>query len=86
MVSHDAGVGRSVSDEWTTALRELAALERTARSNAEQPAVARLRAVMTERGDTLTEIAVRVRYNRRWARSAIEATRKEASVRAIADA
>lgn len=87
VVSHDAGVGRQFQDEWATAQRELIALERSTRNNAEQTrTVARLRAAMAERGDTLTEIAVRVRYNQALgALGQLEATRKEASVRAIAE-
>jgi signal transduction histidine kinase/ActR/RegA family two-component response regulator len=87
VVSHDAAVGRQFQDVWLTAMRELVALERATRTNAQQTAtVARLRKAMTERGATLTEIALRVRYNQALgALGQFEATRKEASVRAIAD-
>ncbi|HWJ71094.1 MAG TPA: ATP-binding protein [Sphingobium sp.] len=87
VVSHDAAVGRQFQDEWATAQRELTALERSTRNSADQAGpVARLRTAMTERGATLTEIALRVRYNQALgALGQLEATRKEASVRAIAD-
>ncbi|MBB5984099.1 ATP-binding protein [Sphingobium lignivorans] len=88
VISHDAAVGRQFQDEWGTAMRELVALERSTRGNARQSAaVARLRAAMTDRGSTLTEIALRVRYQQSLgALGQLEATRKEASVRTIADA
>jgi signal transduction histidine kinase/ActR/RegA family two-component response regulator len=87
-VSHDAAVGRQFQDQWNTAMRELVALERTTRTNARQSAaVARLRTAMTERGATLTEIALRVRYEQALgALGQLEATRKEPSVHGIADA
>jgi signal transduction histidine kinase len=88
VVSHDAAVGRQFQDEWNTATRELVALERTTRTNGRQrDAVARLRTAMTERGATLTEIALRVRYDQSLgALGQLETTRKEPSVRGIADA
>jgi signal transduction histidine kinase/CheY-like chemotaxis protein len=88
VLSHEAAVGRQFQDEWATAQRELVALERSTRNNAQQRnAVAELRAAMTERGATLTEIALRVRYDQALgALGQLEATRKEASVRGIADA
>jgi signal transduction histidine kinase/CheY-like chemotaxis protein len=88
VLSHEAAVGRQFQDEWSTAQRELIALERSTRNNAQQRnAVAELRAAMTERGATLTEIALRVRYDQALgALGQLEATRKEASVRGIADA
>ena len=86
VVSHDAAVGRQFQDEWATAQRELTALERSTRNSPRQAqAVARLRAAMAERGATLTEIALRVRYDQALgALGQLEATRKEASVRTIA--
>ncbi len=88
VISHDAAVGRQFQDAWSTAMRELTALERTTRTNARQSAaVAQLRAAMTERGATLTEFALRVRYEQSLgALGQLEATRKEPSVRAIAEA
>jgi len=88
VVSHDAAVGREFQDQWATAQRELVALERSTRNNARQAAaVARLRTAITERGATLSEIALRVRYDQALgALGQLEATRKEASVRGIADA
>jgi len=69
-------------------MRELVALERTTRTNARQSAAAaRLRTAMSERGATLTEIALRVRYDQALgALGQLEATRKEPSVHGIADA
>ncbi|MBN8819171.1 MAG: response regulator [Sphingomonas sp.] len=88
VVSHDKAVGRQFQDEWATAMRELAGLERSTRTNPQQTAaVAALRRAMTERGATLTEIALRVRYEQALgALGQLEATRKEASVKAIAQA
>ncbi|MBT2188754.1 ATP-binding protein [Sphingobium nicotianae] len=88
VISHDPAVGRQFQEAWTTAMRELIALERTTRTNDRQgAAVARLRTAMAERGATLTEIALRVRYDQALgALGQLEATRKEPSVRAIADA
>jgi len=87
VVSHDAAVGRQFQDDWATAQRELTALERSTRNSPEQAAaVAGLRTAMMQRGETLTEIALRVRYNQALgALGQLEATRAEASVRAIAD-
>jgi len=86
VVSHDAAIGRQFQDEWATAERELTALERSTRNSPGQAgAVARLRAAMVERGATLTEIALRVRYNQALgALGQLEATRKDSSVRVIA--
>jgi signal transduction histidine kinase/ActR/RegA family two-component response regulator len=88
VVSHDAAVGRQFQDEWSTAMRELTALERSTRNHEDQrAAVSQLRDAMTERGATLAEIALRVRYEQSLgALGQLEATRKEASVKAIGDA
>jgi signal transduction histidine kinase len=88
VISHDEAVGRQFQDQWATAMRELAGLERSTRTNAQQnAAVVALRRAMTERGATLTEIALRVRYEQALgALGQLEATRKEASVKAIAQA
>jgi len=86
VVSHDAALGRQFQDEWATAQRELTALERSTRNSPRQAeAVAQLRAAMADRGETLTEIALRVRYDQALvALGQLEATRKDASVRIIA--
>jgi len=88
VVSHDAAVGRQYQDEWSTAMRELVALERSTRTSPEKSAAtARLRKAMVERDATLQQIALRVRYKQALgALGQLEATRKEASVKGIADA
>lgn len=88
VVSHDDAVGRQYQDEWATAMRELVALERATRNSPAKRAVAEnLRKAMVEREATLKEIALRVRYDQSLgALGQLEATRKEASVKAIADA
>jgi len=88
VISHDAAVGRQFQEEWAIAMRELVALERSTRNNARQrEAVTGLRAAMTDREDTLMEIALRVRYEQSLgALGQLETTRKEPSVTAIAEA
>jgi len=90
VISHiegrDAEVGLQYQDEWSTAMRELVALERSTRTNARQGVmVARLRSAMTQRGETLTRIALRVRYGQPMgALGDLEETRNEPSIAAIA--
>ena len=88
VVSHDEAVGRQYQDEWSTAMRELVALERSTRTSPEKSAsTARLRKAMVERDATLQQIALRVRNKQSLgALGQLEATRKEASVKGIADA